>query len=119
MKVKATHLCLTLCDPVDCNPPTRLLCPWNFPGKNTGVDCHFLPQGIFPTQGSNPHLLHCKRILYQLSYQENPKPLPLPRVGREGSLLSRSRREFDSFFFSPGGDYRWKIGSFAFVLQPD
>ena len=32
--------------------PTRLLCPWNFPGKNTGVGCHFLFQGIFPTQGS-------------------------------------------------------------------
>ena len=36
--------------------PTRLLCPWNFLGKNTGVD--FLLQEIFPTQGSNPHLLH-------------------------------------------------------------
>ena len=32
---------------------TRLLCPWNFPGKNTGVGCHFLLQGIFPTQGLN------------------------------------------------------------------
>ena len=37
--------------------PTRLLCPWDFSGKNTGMDCHFLPQGIFPIQGSNPHLL--------------------------------------------------------------
>ena len=36
----------------------RLLCPWNFPGKNTGVGCHFLLQGIFLTQGLNPHLLH-------------------------------------------------------------
>ena len=36
----------------------RLLCPWNFPAKNTGVGCHFLLQGIFPTQGLNPHLLH-------------------------------------------------------------
>ena len=33
--------------------PTRLLCPWNFPGKNTGVGCYFLLQGIFLTQGSN------------------------------------------------------------------
>ena len=38
--------------------PTRLLCPWNFSGKNTRVGCHFLLQGIFPTQRSNPHLLH-------------------------------------------------------------
>ena len=37
---------------------TRLLCPWNSSGKNTGVDCHFLLQGIFPTQGWNPCLLH-------------------------------------------------------------
>ena len=49
--------------------PTRLLCPWNFPGKNTGVDCHFLPQGIFLTQGSKLGLLHCKQILYCLSHQ--------------------------------------------------
>ena len=44
--------------------PTRLLCPWNFPGKNTGVGCHALLQRIFPTQGLNPRLLHCRWILY-------------------------------------------------------
>ena len=38
--------------------PTRLLCPWNFPGKNTGVGCHFLLQGIFLTKGLNLGLLH-------------------------------------------------------------
>ena len=38
--------------------PTRLLCPWNLPGKNTGVGCHFLLHGIFPTQKSNRRLLH-------------------------------------------------------------
>ena len=38
--------------------PTRLLCPWNFSGKNTAMGCYFLLQGIFPTQGLNPHLLH-------------------------------------------------------------
>ena len=38
--------------------PARLLCPWDFPGKNTGVGCHFLLQGIFLTQGSNLHLWH-------------------------------------------------------------
>ena len=37
--------------------PTRFLYPWNFPGKDTGVGCHFLLQGIFPTQGLNPHIL--------------------------------------------------------------
>ena len=48
--------------------PTRRLCLWDSPGKNTGVDCHFLFQGIFPTQESNPDLMHCRQILYQLSY---------------------------------------------------
>ena len=38
--------------------PVRLLYPWDFPGKDTGMGCHFLLQGIFPTQGLNPHLLH-------------------------------------------------------------
>ena len=47
--------------------PTRLLCPWDSPGKSTGVGCHFLLWGIFPAQRSNPRLLrllHCRRILY-------------------------------------------------------
>ena len=43
--------------------PTRLLCPWDSPGKNTGVGCHFLLQGVFLTQGWNPCLLHCWQIL--------------------------------------------------------
>ena len=43
--------------------------PQNFPGQNTGVGCHFLLQGIFPTQESNWGLLHCWQILYQLSYK--------------------------------------------------
>ena len=43
--------------------PTRLLRPCNFPGKSTGVGCHFLLQGIFPTQGSNPGLPHCRQTL--------------------------------------------------------
>ena len=51
--------------------PTRLLCPWDFPGNSTGVDCYFLLQGIFPTQGSNLGLLHCRQILYHLSHQGN------------------------------------------------
>ena len=61
--------CLILCDPTDCSP-TRLLCPRNSPGKNTGVDCHSLLQRNFPTQGSSPGFLHCRQILYRLSYRE-------------------------------------------------
>ena len=45
-------------------------CPWDFPGKNTGVGCHFLLQGIFPTQGSNPGLPYCRQTLYHLSCEK-------------------------------------------------
>ena len=48
-------------------------CNKNSPGKNTGVGCHSLPQGSFPTQGSNPDLPHCRQILYHLSHQGGPK----------------------------------------------
>ena len=52
--------------------PARVLCPWNSPGKNTGVDCHSLHQAIFLTQGSNLGLLHGGHILYHLSHQGRP-----------------------------------------------
>ena len=56
---------------MDCSP-TRLLCPWVAPGRSTGVGCHFLLQGIVPTQGSNLRLLYCRWILYHLSHQRSP-----------------------------------------------
>ena len=49
--------------------------PWNFPGQNTGVGSLSLLQGIFPTQGSNPGLPHCRWILYQLSHKRSPGTL--------------------------------------------
>ena len=45
---------------------------WNSPGQNTGVGSLSLLQGIFPTQGLNPGLLHCRLILYQLNYKGSP-----------------------------------------------
>ena len=51
----------------------RLLCPWDVPGKNNGVGCHFLLQGLFLAQGSNLHLLHL------LHWQADS--LPLSHVG--------------------------------------
>ena len=65
--------CPTLCDPMDCSPPGSST---DFSGKNTGVACHFLLQGIFPTQGSNLRvlsLLHCRQILLSLSHLECPR----------------------------------------------
>ena len=57
-----------------CLPPhglwsSRLLCPWDSPGKNTGVGCHAFLQGVFPTQGLKPDLLHCRWILYHMSHE--------------------------------------------------
>ena len=54
--VSVAQLCLILCDPMDCNPPGSSI-HGGSPGKNTGVGCHALLQGIFPAQGSNLHLL--------------------------------------------------------------
>ena len=52
---------------------TKLLDPWDSPGKNTGVGSRSLLQGIFPTQGSNLGLVHYRQILYQLSHQGSPE----------------------------------------------
>ena len=51
--------------------PTRLLCPWDSPDKNIGMDCHSLLRRSFLTQGSNLGLLHCRQVLYCLSYRED------------------------------------------------
>ena len=69
-----TQSCQTLRDPMDCSPPGSSV-HGDSPGKNTEVGCHALLQGIFPTQGSNPDLLHCRWVLYCLSHQENPRIL--------------------------------------------
>ena len=53
---------------MDCSPPVSF-CPWDFPGKNTNVGCHFLLQGIFLTQGSNPSLLRWQVDSLLLSHQ--------------------------------------------------
>ena len=66
-----TQLCLTLFDPMDCTPSGSSV-HGDSPGKNARVGCHAFFQGIFPTQGWNPGLLHCRRILYCLSHQGSP-----------------------------------------------
>ena len=54
--------CLTLCNRMEYSS-------WNSPDQNTRVGSHCVLQGIFPTQGSNPGVPHCRRVLYQLSHQ--------------------------------------------------
>ena len=66
----ATQSCSTLCKSIDCSTPGFSF-HGNSPGKNTGVGCHTFLQGIFPTQGLNPGLLHCRWILYHQSHQKS------------------------------------------------
>ena len=70
-----TQLCLNPCNAIDCSLPGSSV-HWDSPSKNTGVCCHVLLQRIFPIQGSNPGLLHCRKILYHLP----GKPMWLPRL---------------------------------------
>ena len=71
-----TQSCPILCNPMDCSPPGSSVHE-DSPGKNTGVSCHALLQGIFPTQESKPGLLHCGWILYHLSHQRSPLAIQL------------------------------------------
>ena len=82
-----TQSCLTLCEPIDCSPPDSSV-HGDSSGKNTGVGCHALLQGIFPMQESNPGLPHCGRILSCLTHQGSPRilewvaiPTPGPNPG--------------------------------------
>ena len=75
--------CLTLCSPMDCSPPGFSV---GFSSKNTGVDCHSLLQRTFLTQGSNPGLLHCRQVLYCLSYREVSKETIIERDTRTSGL---------------------------------
>ena len=76
---------------------TKLLCPWNSPGKNTGVDCLSLLHGIFPTQGLNPGLPHCRWNFYHLSHQGSPLRI-IHRVN-QWVKKQRHRKENDIYLF--------------------
>ena len=98
--------------------PTRLLCAWDFPDKDTGVGCHFLLQGIFLIQGSNPGLLHCRQILYQPSYNGSPK----------GDTLTNASCPYKCKCFFPEGNLLFfcslfcvwflKSNQFKIILKP-
>ena len=86
----------TLWDPMNCSPPGSSV-HGDSPGKNTGVGCHALLQGIFPTQESNQSLLHCRWILYQLSYQRSPTTVNKSQEIGIG-LVYRPYSDFTSFY---------------------
>ena len=70
--------------------PARLLCPWNFPGKNTGVHCHSLLQGIFLAQGLNLSLLHWQADSLPLRYQRRPG-LPGPALMLQAKVTTTAQ----------------------------
>ena len=82
--------------------PIRLLCSWDFPGKTTGVDCPFLLQGIFPTQGLKLGLLHCRQILYQLNHQRSHITSSQPRMIRLSDRISKMQS------FSGASSLAWR-----------
>ena len=83
---------------------SRFLCLWYFPGKNTGMGCHSLLQGIFPTQGLNPGLLHCKQFLYCLNHQGISKcklgnrTLRIGRIFIHRSVILQLQNELQIYF---------------------
>ena len=80
-----TQFCLTLCCPMDCSPP-GFSAHGDSPYKNTGVGCHALLYGIFPTQGSKPDLPHGRQILYHLSHKRSSRILEWVAIPFPGEL---------------------------------
>ena len=72
--------------------PARFLCPWNSPGKSTGVGSHSFLQGIFLTQGSNLGLPHCRQILFHLSHQGSP--MLHTKQSKQSKTISTLKVEF-------------------------
>ena len=97
---------------MDCCLPVQLLllCPWNSPGKNTGVGSHSLLQGNVLTQGSNPGLLHCRQILYHLRHQGSPT------AGRWGiiKLVSVLMKSQENWALS---NYNKRVRSLGFCFR--
>ena len=92
--------CLTLCDPMDYSLPGSSV-HRDSPGKKTGVDCHALLQGIFPTRGLSPGFSHCRQILYYLNHP--------------GSLFSNSVNQY-----LKGGWASWllkKMENYSIILS--
>ena len=81
-----------LCDPMDCSPPGSSV-HRDFPGKNTGVGCHAFLQGIFPTQGLNPHLLRWQVDSLPPSYPGNLHGLRVPFKQAKSSSLGLKDQE--------------------------
>ena len=106
VKILITHHVWLFETPWISKEPTRLLCPWNSPGKSTGVDNQSLLQGIFLTRGLNPSLQYCRQKPNHLSHQRNPLRV-YPCLNK--SLLYF----FNSEFSPPGGKIVNSLGSLS------
>ena len=99
---------------MDCSLPGSSFCG-DFPGKNTGVGCHALLQRIFPTQGSNPGLPHCRWILYHLSHQGSPRILEwVPSLFCRGSSWPRNQTRVSCIaggFFTSWATNDWRAST--------
>ena len=103
LPVTCRHECSVVSDSLwPCGlEPARLLCLWDYPGKSTGVGCHFLLQGIFLTQGLNWDLLHCRWILYHWDIGEvplSPCILAISEHTKLWKIATASRPQWMLFF---------------------
>ena len=113
----------TLCDPMDCNPSGSSV-HGDSAGKDTGVDYHALLHGIFPTQGLNPGLPHCRQILYQLSHQGSPRKLewvayPFSRGSSQPRTWTGVSCIAGGFFTSWATKLCMWVGALQNRVQPD
>ena len=103
--------------------PHGLYSPWNSPGQNSGVGRLSLLQGLFPTLGSNPGLLYCRRILYQLSHKGSPRILewvayPFSRELLDPGIEPRSPAlQMDSLPAKLSGKPMYTVGSDAVTKE--
>ena len=97
--------------------PARLLCPWDSPGKNTGVGCHFLLQEVFPSQGSNLYLMFppWQRGSLPLVLPGKQWPLLYGNQGSKGKFPERTRQKLYHFY---GPNLRSHIISLLWVSSP-
>ena len=134
--VKVTQSCLTLCNPMDyiggslvAKLRPTLVTAWTaawqaplfmgFPGKNTEMGCHFLLQGIFPTQELNPGILHGRKSLYQLSYEGSPRILEWVTYPFSSSACIQTVKWFNDPGRESQGKWQRDKGNFWMNIAPD
>ena len=85
-----------------------LLHPCDFPGKNTGVSCHFLLQEIFPTQGFNPGLLHCRQTLYHLNHKRSHDQ-PRQHIKKQRHCFANKGLSSQGYGLSSSHVWMWEL----------